>query len=263
MPATKIQTTIPSPSGGWTQINFLQTLEQQILASFPNWLKVQEDLTTATPKWQVWEVTFDSIKLYKKAYIQVQITSGLAVSENLSTSWNTTTKAGTDTSTSMAIVTLSSSQSIQFINYHDPAEISILNLFHNNVYSNINAYRIPSSHWLDEDSYPAFGMLSQGLNSLITPKLNPFSSTASQTINMDLGDATMANPNPVNSIRDIMDFVWFKNPSNTGRTGRSRSLCWGCANGLTRFLPVSDTAQGSSVKADVLNNVAGGLLIYV
>lgn len=115
-----------------------------------------DDYTLSGTRNLVYEKIFDSSKAFGRIYIRIQITSTLGVSQTIQTAWNTSTKIGTNVSTSNTSVAFSASQAVNIRTYQQASgEWDLLLLYQGSVSSLLGWLRPATINNIDENSFCA------------------------------------------------------------------------------------------------------------
>lgn len=224
---------------------------------------VFDEFTSGGNRNVIYEIVLDNTKLAGKVYLQIKVTTALAVTQILYTAWNTATDTGSAASTETTAVTFASNIAIDSVNLSKDTEGRFVVLSQGTTIAFLGILRPTNkpTAW-NEDSFP-FAFIQK--NDWAAPwsiwfgaLSSPYGTTAAlNTYTTLLNDARMATQNPINNRRDILAGIVLFSPTQgiAGRT--SDELVIIAASGLARFDPVQVTPGTEEYL--LLNGGAGSL----
>lgn len=269
MPATKTESslTLSTAQPTITQLNLAEAIKTAMTAA--GFGSIWDEYTGGTDRFLIYQLIFDTSKVYGTVFLVIKITSALAITQRLYTSWNKTTRvgdnAGTETSTSSAI--LANNAQVDFVGFAKSPEFRLIALYQGTV-SIFLGYVRPENKpsWWDENNFPyVFVPLSN--SNFVTwycTALSPYSSGigTKDRLQAHINIGQFAAPNPITNRRDILSNILFYAFSNEGIAGRSSSdLAMISSTNLAR----RDIIQVSVGVEEyyLLNNVVGGLGVRI
>ena len=192
------------------------TLGNAIITAFTNAgfsTPIQDYLDVSNNRQIIWQVVANSLKTYGTFFIKVQITTALAVTQTLSTGWNTTTKVATNASSANTSVTYNNTIAVQFKSINGGNEFKLPYIYQiGTTLSQILGYIYPDDkNSIDENSYcMAFQFTSPSSKTFLSTAQVPFTSTS-----FPLQDYTNCTDADVNGVFNVFPLMLF-NTSGKG-----------------------------------------------
>ncbi len=245
---------------GFTQSSLGDALKQAFInAGFPSAI---DDFTSGTDRNIVFSHVADSSKAYGTNFLKVRINSSLTIFQQLFTSWNTSTKSGSNGSSeySYSSSVLSASSSLSMTSLNGGSEYRFVCLSQSSNFWLLGTL-IPANRpaWWDLNSF-SYGFFCTSVSSLKTwrsSNVNPYSNT---DFNLNLGFNEMAIANPVTNKRDMIIGLLLLSQSTAGVAGKtSDDLAHCCASGVARY----ESIQASGNQYLIISPGVGALGVRI
>lgn len=220
-----------------------------------------DDYAAGTDKVVVYAIVLDATKTNGTSYLRIRVTTGLVIGQQILSTWNTSTKAGTGGSAEQVYTAITTNAQVNFVALNAAPELRLVALTHGTNYIPLG-YLSPANRpsWWDINGWNyAFVSVTGSFATSRGTTLNPYSNAEYDS---SLGNARMANFNTQTNRRDLLPGVVLYTQSNQGIAGRtSDDLVMVSASGSTRY----DILQIPESTAEylILNPVSGGLAVRV
>lgn len=256
--ATRIQSSL-SPT--ITQASLVTAL----LTAFANagYDSPVDNYTSGTDRFLVYRFDSDSTKVYGSNYLRIRITAALQIAQQISTSWNTSTKAGANANAETTLVTLSASVAVQFNSLNAGTEYKFVVLTQGTIAYTLGVI-CPANKpsWWDINSWSwGFCFTDTSMTAFRSSTLNPYNNPNNYTTYLNINSG-MIGINLQTNRRDILTGIVIFANSNAGVAGRtSDDLIIAAANGSGRFDILSHPESTNQYL--ILNNVSSGLAVRI
>lgn len=230
MPATKSESTllVSMVQPTFTQLQFAEAIKTAM--SNAGFGAVFDEYSPGTDRILIYQLTFDPGKLYGTVYLQIKITTALAITQRLYTNWNKTTRVGDNpgTETTVTGAAFVNNNSIEFIGFSKSPEFRLIAVYQGTTTAYLGYVRPETKpQWWDENAYPyAFVPVSNSnFATWYGPGLTPYSGGANTggRLQAHLNVSQFGTQNPVTNKRDVLSNILFYAWSNEGIAGRSSS----------------------------------------
>lgn len=256
--ATRIQSSLPPTI---TQAS----LATALLTAFADagYATPIDNYTSGTDRFIVYRFDSDSTKTFGSNYLRIRITSALQIAQQISTSWNTSTKAGSNANAESTLVALSASIAIQFNSLNAGAEYKFVVITQGTIGYTLGIIcpqNKPS--WWDINSWSwGFIFTDTSMAAFRGSSLSPYNTTNNYPsyLNTNYG---MSGINLQTNRRDILTGIILFSNTSAGVAGRtSDDLIIAAANGSGRFDILSHPESTNQYL--ILNNVTSGLAVRI
>lgn len=238
MPATKTESSV---APNITQASLIAGIKSAMAATGYS-SNPFDEYTSGTDRFLVYQITFDAAKTYGVVYLQIKVTSALAVAQRLYTGWDAVAHTGTNPGTETAVTgaTFASNIQIDFLGLAKSPEFRIVGIYQGNTYCFLGYLRPENKPtWWDENSFPYCFIPLSSSNWLTwyTAGITPYTGSLSTSgrVQSNFTVSQMANVNPITNRRDIVSGLMLFAASNEGIAGRtSNDVAMVSATGLAR-----------------------------
>lgn len=240
-----------------------QSLFDGIKAAFVNagFATTFDDYTAGTDKVVVYQIVLDGTKTNGTSYLRIRVTTAFVIGQQILSTWNTSTKAGTNGSTEITYAALVANAQVNFVALRATPELALVMLTQGTsaiALGFLSPVNRPS--WWDLSAWNyCFIPTGNTFATFRSPALNPFANTEQDT---SLNVVRMAIANSQTNRRDLLPGIILYSQTNQGISGRtSDDLVMIAASGSTRY----DTLQipGDTKQYLILNPASGGLAVRI
>ncbi|BAY15709.1 hypothetical protein NIES21_15280 [Anabaenopsis circularis NIES-21] len=214
---------------------------------------------TSTNRILVYEFVSDSNKTYGKSYFLISISSGLVVTTQVAATWNNSTHAGTNLSTTTTNTAFASGSNIIATAFNGGDEYKLVQLVQGSVVVPLGMIA-PATRptWWDMDIWNyAFSPTGSGWTTWRSSGKNPFSNDAYTNF---LNYSALGTANPQTNRRDVLTGIVILSSSNAGLAAKtSDDFASVAASGTTRYDIIQP--ENTTQQFTIINNTSGGLAI--
>ncbi len=231
-----------------------------IAAGFPAPLK---SYTTGTDQFVVWQLVFDPLKTYGRAFYRLRVTAALGVTHMIGAGFADSTNTIINPSADSHLITYASNVPIRLWGFRTE-EMTLLSASQGATHQLLGFFRFADAPSFDEASFPRI-LISRNdaASSLTCTGLSPYGSTL-LIFASSLGNTLMSNADPYLQQRSQATGILVYGPSDGGIIARSSDdLASGACVGMVRG-DVFQNVNASPVENFLLLRPgAGALLIRV
>lgn len=220
-----------------------------------------DDYTSGTDKVVVYAIMLDSTKTNGTSYLKIRLTTGFIIGQQILSTWNATTKAGTGGSTELTYPALATTTQVNFVSLAAVPELSLVMLTQGTTAIALGCLSpINRPSWWDLNAWNySFIPITNTFTTFRATTLNPYLNTEQDC---SLNAVRMAIANSQTNRRDLLPGVIFYSQTNQGISGRSSDdLVMVSASGSTRY----DILQipGDTKQYLILSPISGGLAVRI
>ncbi|MBW4642922.1 MAG: hypothetical protein KME23_07990 [Goleter apudmare HA4340-LM2] len=219
-----------------------------------------DEYLSGTTRFLVYEHIYESSKTFGRLYNRVGITSSLGTSQELFTSWNTSTKAGANSSGLLNYTTYSATTAINISAFDGGSEYKLLEIVQGNAICTLGTL-LPQfkADWWDTNQYP-YGFIFQGTTTITALRggiPNPFSNV--NYTGFPLNNALLNLDNTITNQSDVIKGICVYTNTNRGIVSRTSDDIGACnGNSKTRF---SEILLSDNTRYMILKLSNGGLCL--
>ncbi|MBE9191442.1 hypothetical protein IQ230_14010 [Gloeocapsopsis crepidinum LEGE 06123] len=220
-----------------------------------------DDFTSGTDRILVYQIVLDAARTSGTAFLRIRLTSTLVIGQQVLSSWNTSTKAGTNGSTEVTFTAVATGSQVNFVSLNATPELALIMLTQGTLAIPLGFFApINRPSWWNLDAWNyCFVPTGNTFAAFRSTTNNPY---ANITYDTSLNVNRMGTANSQTNRRDILPGVILYTQSNQGIAGRSSDdLIMVAASGSTRF----DTLQipGDTKEYLILDPSVGGLAVRI
>ena len=240
-----------------------QTLYDAIKAAFINagFSAPYDEYVSGTDKIVVYAIALDAAKTYGTSYLRIRLTNTFIVGQQLYSTWNFATHAGTNGSSEVTYTAFTTNAQINFTALNGSNEYRLSLLSQGTNFINLGFVApINKPAWWDLNAWNYCFLFANNTFALFrSTLLNPYANSDHDSF---LNTSRLSTANNQTNRRDLLPGIIFLTQTNQGISGRSSDdLVMLAGAGTTRYDVVqipNDTKQYL-----VLNPAAGGLAARV
>lgn len=205
---------------------------------------LQAELTQGTNKILVYSVSLNNTY----AFLQIKVTSSLAVTQQLFADWNSSNNTGISGGQESTSATFTSNAILEVRTFNSPDEFKLVALSQSTKYALLGCLRPETKHPnFDESIAPFIFQFSNGWNTpFVTWHSTGLSPYANAIYTSNMGNANLKQAHPISNKRDILAGMLLFNNAGQGIAGKtSDDIVSVASGGLNKFDSIQDPNGGN------------------